>query len=461
MTAKALVWLRNDLRLADNPALHAAFKMGGTITALFVHETNPQLRAPGGAVRWWLEQSLNLLEKSLNERNVELIIADGEALNIIEQLIEENSFDTVFWNRRYAPQEREVDALIKSNLKDKGLHVESFAGNLLAEPWEIKTGNGGSYQVFTPYAKSLRQHGVSRPLPSPDRKLEPLVIEHKPRRKNYKEAVWSRKMSGLWKIGEAAAIDQLYHFFDTTIRNYARDRDRPDVEGTSKLSPHLRFGEMSPRQAWHATLSLMDQDQSTQAGGEKFLSELIWRDFHYHQLYYRPDIAENDMRDTLADIRWHNDSEMFDVWKTGKTGIPLIDAGMRQLWATGWMHNRVRMLVASVLSKNMQIDWREGEKWFWDTLVDADIASNPGSWQWVAGCGMDAAPYFRVFNPVLQGDKFDTHGGYVRKWVPEIAALPDRWVHKPFAAPKAVLREAGVVLGETYPLPAFTAPKAN
>ncbi|MBA8821623.1 deoxyribodipyrimidine photolyase [Ochrobactrum sp. P6BS-III] len=461
MTAKALVWLRNDLRLADNPALHAASKLGGAVTALFVHETNPQLRAPGGAVRWWLEQSLNLLEKSLNERNVELIVADGEALNIIEQLIEENGFDTIFWNRRYAPQEREVDALIKSILKDKGLHVMSFAGNLLVEPWEIKTGNGSSYQVFTPYAKSLRRHGVSKPLPSQDRLVELSTVKHKPKRQIYKEAIWSRKMSGLWQIGEAAAIDQLYHFFDATIRNYAGDRDRPDLEGTSKLSPHLRFGEMSPRQAWHATLSLMDQDQSTQAGGEKFLSELIWRDFHYHQLYYRPDIAENDMRDTLADIRWHNDSEMFDVWKTGKTGIPLIDAGMRQLWATGWMHNRVRMLVASVLSKNMQIDWREGEKWFWDTLVDADIASNPGSWQWVAGCGMDAAPYFRVFNPVLQGDKFDTHGVYVRKWVPEIAALPDRWIHKPFAAPEAVLREAGIVLGKTYPLPAFTAPKAN
>jgi len=461
MNAKALVWLRNDLRLADNPALHAAFKLGGAITVLFVHESNPQLRVPGAAVRWWLEQSLDLLAKSLNERNIELIVADGEALNIIEQLIEENSFDTVFWNRRYAPQEREVDAIIKSSFKDKGLRVESFAGNLLVEPWEIKSGNGGSYQVFTPYAKSLRQHGVSRPLPSPDRRVETTTVKHKPKQKNYKEAVWSRKMSGLWKIGETAAIDQLYHFFDTTIRDYAGDRDRPDVEGTSKLSPHLRFGEISPRQAWHATLSLMDHDQSTHAGGEKFLSELIWRDFHYHQLYYRPDIAENDMRDTLADIRWLNNPEAIDAWKTGKTGIPLIDAGMRQLWATGWMHNRVRMLVASVLSKNMQIDWREGEKWFWDTLVDADIASNPGSWQWVAGCGMDAAPYFRVFNPVLQGDKFDMYGVYVRKWVPEIAAIPDRWIHKPFAAPEQILREAGVVLGQTYPLPVFTAPKAN
>jgi len=461
MTAKALVWLRNDLRLADNPALHAASKLGGTITALFVHETNPQLRVPGGAVRWWLEQSLNLLEKSLNERNIELIVADGEALSIIEQLIEENGFDAVFWNRRYAPQEREVDALIKSVLRDKGLHVESFAGNLLAEPWEIKTGNGGSYQVFTPYAKSLRQHGVSRPLPSPDRRVEKSTVKHKPKREAYKEAIWSRKMRGLWNTGEAAATDLLYHFFDATIRNYAGDRDRPDLEGTSRLSPHLRFGEISPRQAWHATLSLMDQDQSTQAGGEKFLSELIWRDFHYHQLYYRPDIAENDMRNTLADIRWHNNAEVIDAWQKGKTGIPLIDAGMRQLWATGWMHNRVRMLVASVLSKNMQIDWREGEKWFWDTLVDADIASNPGSWQWVAGCGMDAAPYYRVFNPVLQGDKFDKHGVYVRKWVPEIAALPDRWIHKPFAAPEPVLREAGIVLGETYPLPVFTAPKAR
>lgn len=460
MTAKALVWLRNDLRIADNPALHAAIKLGGTITALFVHETNPQLRAPGGASRWWLEQSLNVLEKSLNYCNVELIVAHGEASSIIGQLVDENSFDTIFWNRRYAPAERKVDALIKSSLKDKGLHVESFAGNLLAEPWDIKTGSGGPYQVFTPYAKALRQHGVSRPLPSQEGRVETSTVKHKPKREAYRQALWSKKLNGLWKIGEAAAIDQLYYFLETTIHNYAGDRDRPDVEGTSKLSPHFRFGELSPREAWHATLSRMDQDHTARAGGEKFLSELIWRDFHYHQLYYRPDIAENDMRDTLADVRWRCDPEAIDSWKKGKTGIPMIDAGMRQLWATGWMHNRVRMLVASVLSKNMQTDWRVGEKWFWDTLVDADIASNPGSWQWVAGCGMDAAPYFRVFNPVLQGDKFDTHGIYVRKWVPEIAALPDRWIHKPFVAPEEVLREAGIVLGKTYPLPIITAPKA-
>ena len=461
MTANALVWLRNDLRLADNPALQAAVKLDGKITALYVHETNPHLRAPGGAVLWWLEQSLSSLEKSLNERNVELLVARGEALDIIEKLIEENSFDTVFWNRRYAPQERYVDAIVKSTLKDKGLTVESFAGNLLAEPWEIKTGSGGPYQVFTPYAKTLRQQGVNRPLSSSDWKAEQSTIKQKPAREAYKQPFWTKKMNGLWEIGEAAAIDQLYHFFDETIRNYAGDRDRPDVEGTSKLSPHLRFGEISPRQAWYATLSLMDEHPNTRTGGEKFLSELIWRDFHYHQLYYRPDIAENDMHDTLADIQWQRNPQAFEAWKKGNTGAPMIDAGMRQLWATGWMHNRVRMLVASVLSKNMQIDWRDGEKWFWDTLVDADIASNPGSWQWVAGCGMDAAPYFRVFNPVLQGDKFDTGGGYVREWVPEIAALPDRWIHKPYAAPEDVLRKAGIVLGQTYPLPVFKAPKAG
>ena len=461
MTAKSLVWLRNDLRVADNPALYAAFHRGGAVCALFVHETNPQLRAPGGAVRWWLEQSLDLIQKSLNERNVELIVADGDALNIIEQLIKEDGFDSVFWNRRYAPQEREVDAFIKSTLMEQGIHVRSFAGNLLAEPWEIKSGQGGSYQVFTPYAKSLRRQDVSKPLSSPNRRVELSTVKHKSRRDAYKEPNWARKMSGLWKIGETAAIGQLYHFFDTTIRSYAGDRDRPDLDGTSKLSAHLRFGEISPRQVWHATVSLMDQDHSTVPGGQKFLSELIWRDFHYHQLYYRPDIAEIDMRDTLANIRWQSNLEVINSWRKGKTGIPIIDAGMRQLWATGWMHNRVRMLVASVLCKNMQIDWREGEKWFWDTLVDADVASNPGSWQWVAGCGMDAAPYFRVFNPVLQGEKFDTKGVYVRKWVPEIAALPDRWIHKPFAAPPAVLREAGVVLGRTYPLPAFSPPRVS
>lgn len=282
-----------------------------------MHESNPQLRDPGAAVRWWLEQSLDLLARSLNERNIELIVADGEALNTIEQLIEENNFDTVFWNRRYAPQEREVDAVIKSGLKDKGLRVESLQAICWWNPGRSNPATADLIKFYTicqitAPAWCEQTTTLARPKCRNDDRQTHAQAE------NYKEAVWSRKMSGLWMIGEAAAIDQLYHFFDTTIRDYAGDRDRPDLDGTSKLSAHLRFGEISPRQVWHATVSLMDQDHSTVPGGQKFLSELIWRDFHYHQLYYRPDIAEIDMRDTLANTRWQSNSVGINSWRRVK-----------------------------------------------------------------------------------------------------------------------------------------------
>ncbi|MBB4093398.1 deoxyribodipyrimidine photo-lyase [Ochrobactrum pecoris] len=449
MKHHALVWLRNDLRINDNPALGAAAETGGHITTVYIHETIEAVRAPGGAARWWLDQSLEALRKQLADRSIELVIETGDPRDILPQLLTKLVVTELFWNRRYAPAERELDAELKAQFKENGTRVTSLPGNLLLEPWELKTGSNAPYQVFTPFAKALHRHHVPRPLPRRRWDIKPTQEVCS----SHDTPAWSKKLNGLWAIGEDAARDCLTRFLEATLSTYAEDRDTPGTDGTSRLSPHLRFGEISARQAWYSTLAFMDEHHSARAGGEKFLSELIWRDFNYHQLFHRRDISQYDMRDTLSGIEWHDDPTAFEAWRRGQTGFPIIDAGMRQLWATGWMHNRVRMLVASFLTKNLLIDWRKGEEWFWDTLVDGDVASNPGSWQWVAGCGMDAAPYFRVFNPLLQGEKFDADGHYVRHWVPELSNLPNKWLHKPFEAPNDVLASAGLVLGDTYPKP--------
>lgn len=452
MVSRALVWLRNDLRLGDNPALDAALARGAPVTAIYINETDPAQRLPGGAVQWWLKQSLSLFAQQLAKIGVELLVQTGEAKELLPKIAKDLKPEVVFWNRRYAPAERECDAHIKTELRQSGFTVTSFSGNLLLEPWQVETGSGGPYQVFTPFARALRQKGV----PAPLRPRESKANTSSASQETYKRPApphWAEKMEGLWDIGEEAGYGHFHDFLDETVKSYAESRDIPGTHGTSKLSPYLRFGEVSVRQLWHGALHHGEQHPSLSGGIEKFLSELIWRDFHYHQLYHRKDIARYDMRDAISHIEWHDNSTAFDAWTKGQTGFPIVDAGMRQLWATGWMHNRVRMLVASLLTKNLLIDWRRGEEWFWDTLVDADIASNPGSWQWVAGCGMDAAPYFRVFNPVVQGERFDAKGTYIREWVPELANMPDKWIHKPFEAPEDIREKAGVTLGTNYPLP--------
>lgn len=453
MKHHTLVWLRNDLRTTDNPALDAALATGGRVTAIYVYEKTNASRPITGAALWWLEKSLAQLGISLARKNIELLIKTGDPAAIFTSLIEEKQITAVFWNRRYAPAERDYDADLKLTLKNLGLSVCSFAGNLLVEPWHLKTGTGGPYQVFTPFAKSLRLHGVDRPSPISDKaaiKTQGILPQHQT---TLAQPKWAEKLENCWQVGEAAPKKLLSEFFEDLVGTYKDDRDRPSVSGTSKLSPYLRFGEISARQIWHFTTNFTAEYPSSITGGEKFLSELIWRDFHYHQLFHRADITTQDMRPTLGPIDWHDDKASFNAWTKGQTGIPIIDAGMRQLWETGWMHNRVRMLVASFLTKNLLIDWRCGESWFWDTLVDADVASNPGSWQWVAGCGMDAAPYFRVFNPVVQGKRFDPDGAYVRQWVPELRLIPSKWVHCPAQAPDEVLRQAGLKLGGDYPFP--------
>ncbi|MET3925596.1 deoxyribodipyrimidine photo-lyase [Devosia sp. 2618] len=450
MTSTSLVWLRNDLRIADNPALSAAVRAGDVVIALYIHETTKGVRAPGAAARWWLHHSLVDLGAALAERGIALVVESGNALKLVPELVARHKAGAVFWNRRYAPCQREADAAIKASLKQDGVSVESFAANVLVEPWDIKTGQGKPYSVFTPFWKTLRDMPIPQPLRRPDAGGP---IKAMPVDSDYREPHWSPKMAPYWAIGETAAQLALVDFLDERLDGYKDGRDVPAKEATSRLSPHLRAGEISPRQIWYAAQAIAHGDHTKQEAVDKFLSEVAWRDFSYHQLYHRADIASVPMQPKYAGMPWRGAEDDLIAWQQGQTGLPIVDAGMRELWETGYMQNRVRMLVASLLAKNLLVDWRLGEAWFWDCLVDGDVASNPASWQWVAGCGLDAAPYFRIFNPVTQGERFDASGDYVRRWVPEIAALPDKWVQQPADAPADVLRKAGVVIGKTYPAP--------
>lgn len=447
----SLVWLRNDLRLSDNPALLAACESGGRVIALYIHETDERVRTPGSAARWWLNQSLESLGQALGKKGILLLVRSGEAAEVLDAIIVEEGVEAVHWNRRYAASEREVDQDIKASLRERGLSVSSHPGNVLAEPWTIATGQGKPYSVFSPFWKTLRDSRIDQPRPAPDKLGE--AVSAKAYDRSYDAPAWSRKFEGRWAIGEAAAQKRLHDFLDERLEGYPEGRDFPGRDVTSLISPHLRFGEISARQVWYAALAQVEAKPETKPAADKFLSELAWRDFSYHQLYHRPDIATVPMQARYGAMPWQEDDRAEAAWQRGQTGIPIIDAGMRELWHTGYMHNRVRMLAASFLTKNLLVDWRRGERWFWDCLVDGDIANNPASWQWVAGCGLDAAPYFRIFNPVIQGQRFDEAGDYVRKWVPELENLPDKWVHNPYEAPASIVREAGIVLSETYPLP--------
>lgn len=446
-----LVWLRNDLRLSDNPALLAACEAGGRVIALYIHETDEGIRQPGGAARWWLNHSLEALGKALANKGIPLLVRSGKAGEVLDQVIVDQGIAAIHWNRRYAVGERELDQRLKADLRQRGLDASSHIGNVLAEPWTIATGQGKPYSVFSPFWKTLRDCRIAPPLAAPDGIGKPVPASTFD--SDYQAPEWSGKLVGQWDIGEAAAQKALHDFLDERLENYPDGRDFPGRDVTSRLSPHLRFGEITARQVWYATLARIAAEPEVKPAADKFLSELAWRDFSYHQLYHRADIANVPMQEKYGGMNWSADAKAEVAWQQGRTGIPIIDAGMRELWQTGYMHNRVRMLVASFLTKNLLIDWRHGERWFWDCLVDGDVANNSASWQWVAGCGLDAAPYFRIFNPVTQGERFDEAGTYVRRWVPELAGLPDKWIHNPADAPEPIMREAGIALGETYPLP--------
>jgi deoxyribodipyrimidine photo-lyase len=457
--SRAIWWIRRDLRLSDNPALAAALAHGKAL-ALYIHAPDEEHEAaPGAAARWWLHHSLTSLSVQLRTLGVPLLIRHGRAaLPILRAVLAQTGTEAVFWTRQYAPAQRRRDEQIKAELGAAGVRARSFNGSLLFEPWQVLRDRDQPYRVFTPFWKACLKHGIDQPiLPAPasfagtrDGGCEQAAIDALqllPRAPD-----WSGGLAARWTPGSPGAQSRLAAFVDEDLAGYTERRDRPGVAGTSSLSPHLHFGEISPRQVVRAVLEarggVLDGD------AEHFLRELGWREFSHHLLFHFPHTVEQPLDARFARFAWPPvDESLLRAWQRGRTGIPLVDAGMRELWHTGWMHNRVRMIVASFLAKNLLIPWQHGERWFRDTLVDADLANNVLGWQWTAGCGADAAPYFRVFNPVLQGERFDLDGAYVRRWVPELAAVPTRWLHRPWEAPPDALRPAAVRLGVDYPLP--------
>ncbi|WDI31028.1 deoxyribodipyrimidine photo-lyase [Hyphococcus flavus] len=461
-----IVWFRNDLRIEDNPALFAARETGAPVIPLYILDDNIP-HAPGSASLWWLHHSLSSLAETLEGRGAKLILRCGDSQDTLKLLADETNASHVFWNRRYYAKHIEIDKALKSDLKEQGITVETFNGSLLREPWEVETGSGGPYRVFTPFWKALKRLGPARIDTAPNlRKISGPSKSPKSEKLSSwnllpKKPNWAKEFVTAWKPGEQGARDRLNHFLNDVIDDYASGRDRPDKDFTSRLSPHLAFGEISPLQIWKSTHEKMAEGKVSDNAAMKFLSEVAWREFSYNLLFYNEALPNEPLRENFKNYPWRDDPDGLNAWQKGMTGYPIVDAGMRQLWRTGWMHNRVRMIVASFLIKDLLIPWQEGEAWFWDTLVDADLSNNSASWQWVAGCGADAAPYFRIFNPITQGEKFDPDGEYVREFVPELKKLPKKHIHAPWKAPEGVLHDADIKLGKTYPFPIIDHAKAR
>ena len=415
------MWLRNDLRLHDNPALEAGIRRGEPLVIVYVHdEVSPGMRPLGSATKWWLHHSLGALSDQIRSMGGELVLRQGSGPGVIHELVNDLGAGAVLWNRRYGTA-RELDATLKDDLRSQGLLAESFAGNLLFEPWTIKNGEGNPFRVFTPFWRSaLAGEPPRTPHPAPTA-LECVASVGSDLAGDWNllptDSDRSEGLVELWTPGEQGARDRLAGFVENTLAHYHR-RDEPGAQSTSMLSPHLRFGEISPHTIWH-TLE-RELPAEAQKNKAKFISEVGWREFSYNILFHFPDLDHKNFRPEFDRFPWGEpEPASLKAWQRGKTGVPLVDAGMRELWHTGYMHNRVRMVTASFLIKNMLVDWRVGEEWFWNNLVDADEANNPASWQWVAGSGADAAPYFRVFNPLLQAEKFDPQATYISRWVPE------------------------------------------
>ena len=454
----SIVWFRNDLRLADNPALHAAHERGAPVLCIFVLEHDNGLRALGAASRWWLHHSLETLGAALKKAGTPLEIFAGEAGEILPALAGAAKAGALFFNRRYGASGMDLDKTIEEAVASERCSVKTFNGRLVREPWEIETKAGGSYGVYTPYFKAWQQAGpIDDPLPPPASLKKAIYPSKGPKRCSLADLDllpnkpnWAEGWADNWQPGEAGAHKRLRDFLKDGLADYAAERNRLASWGTSRLSPHLRFGEVSPRQVLHEVDKATTKANKT--GAETFTKEIGWREFDYHVLHYHPDVAEKNLHTQFDKMPWREPAKAdLDAWKQGRTGYPVVDAGMRELWTTGYMHNRVRMITASFLIKDLLCDWRIGEKWFWDCLCDADPANNTLNWQWVAGSGADASPFFRVFNPVMQGQKFDSDGDYVRRHLPELAKLKGRTVHAPWELSEDVLEEAGVELGKTYP----------
>ncbi|MGQ0673919.1 MAG: cryptochrome/photolyase family protein [Hyphomicrobium sp.] len=457
--APIIVWLRNDLRLADHPALHAAVASGAPMLPVYILDDAADGAWPRGAAsRWWLHGSLTALGADIEKLGAKLILRRGETFAHLAAIAAECGARTVHCSRGYEPRQIALETSLKAALASKGIELKRFAGRLLREPEDIRTKDGNPYKVYTPYWKALSSGwSPAQPLPRPRAIQPPLTPTASDSLSSWgllpKKPDWAGGMRAAWKPGEAGAAARLASFLKAAVADYAETRNRPDMPGTSRLSPHLHFGEISPRRCWHAAVTAAADNPAHDKGTETFLKELVWREFSTNLLVHWPDLPEVPFRPEFAAFPWAKDTKRLALWQKGLTGYPIVDAGMRELWETGWMHNRVRMIVASFLIKDLLIPWQQGEAWFWDTLVDADLANNAASWQWVAGSGADAAPYFRIFNPITQGEKFDPEGAYVRRFVPELKRLASEHIHAPWLAPASALSKAGIVLGKTYPLP--------
>jgi len=442
-------WFRQDLRLSDNPALFEAAKNGEVLPIYILDDENSNEYKMGGASRVWLQYALDSLNKSLDGK---LKFFKGDAKKIIPQVIKDSGAGAIYWNRCYEPWRISRDQEIKHALKDAITEVETFNGSLLFEPWEALKDNGDPYKVFTPfYKKNYFNSSPREPLKKPENlkisqceikseALESLRLLPKTR--------WDDGIIKGWNISEEGAKERLHSFLDSGIQDYKNGRNFPATNNNSRLSPYLHFGQISPNQIWHSA-RFYELNENI----ENFCVELAWREFSFNLLYHFPELPRKNLQSKFDNFPWRDAPELLEKWQKGETGYPIVDAGMRELWQTGFMHNRVRMIVGSFLVKNLLIHWHEGEKWFWNCLVDADLASNSASWQWIAGCGADAAPYFRIFNPTTQGQRFDANGEYTKKYVPELRNMPDKYLFNPWEAPENVLKSAGVELGKTYPRP--------
>lgn len=449
------MWFRRDLRLHDNPALaHAA---GGPVLPVFLKPEGLAERAPGAAGLWWLDKSLKALAGDLAGRGAPLHLARGAPERVLLELARGVGAGGIAFNRLYDAPEREAEDRVTRAFREAGLEVASFKADLLVEPGGLKTKTGGVYHVFTPFWRALREAVHPDPaLPAPRRLTPP---PHPPRGEDLDAwglhptaPDWSSGFE-VFTPGEKGALEDLKAFVESGLGSYDEIRNRPDLDATSRLSPRLHWGELGPAEVWRKVEEARASHEAPERDAASFLSELAWREFNHHLLAERPDLPDKNFKRSFDAFPWRTDAKGLAAWRRGRTGYPFVDAGMRQLWTTGFMHNRVRMVVASFLIKHLLVDWREGERWFWDTLLDASPANNVLNWQWVAGSGADASPFFRIFNPVAQGERFDPDGAYVRRWVPELAKIPKAFIHAPWTAPPLVLSEAGVALGRTYPKP--------
>lgn len=448
-----LVWFRQDLRLRDNPAWERALGRGAPAVPVYIHAPGEAGEwAPGAARRWWLHHALEDLGAQLAEEGLRLVLRCGESAGTLMRLLEETGADAVYWNRCYEPFRIQHDGRIKNRLKEAGIEAWSGNASLLREPWEVATGSGGPYKVYTPYARACAR--TTDPEPVTGRGEEARPPEQWPRSQSLEDlgllpdTPWDDGLRSFWNPTREGGLGRLGAFIKNRMPSYADDRDIPGEDGTSRLSPYLHTGQIGPREVVAAL-----RRHPEGRGRETFYRELVWREFAYHVLYHFPDTLERPLQLKFDHFPWRREAGDLRAWRKGQTGYPIVDAGMRQLWRTGWMHNRVRMVVASFLVKHLLHSWRDGERWFRDTLVDADLASNTLGWQWAGGCGADAAPYFRVFNPITQGEKFDPEGSYTRTYVPELKNVPDRYLFKPWELPASVQEAVGCVIGRDYPEP--------